>query len=293
MRRDRSRRRGVILMLCAGLLWSIAGVFTRHVEQAGRWEIAYWRSFFCAIAMLAILLVLHRRNAPRVVTGIGRIGMLSGALWAVMFTCFMLALTQTTTANTLILTSISPLTASLFAWLLIGERITARTWGLIALALGGIAIMFGGELGSGHLAGNLIALLVPLAAGLNFTLLRKSGARVDLVPTVLLGGALSALATLWLALPFQATVQDLAILALLGAFQLALPCSLAVAAARHLSAAEVALIGLSENLFGPLWAWLGAGETPSRQALLGGTLVLTALLIETLARGATAKHEPA
>jgi len=285
MRRDRSHRRGVILMLCAGLLWSIAGVFTRHVEQAGRWEIAYWRSFFCVIAMLAILLVQHRRNAPRVVAGLGRVGLLSGALWAVMFTCFMLALTQTTTANTLILTSISPLTASLFAWLLIGERIAARTWGLIALALGGIAIMFGGELGGGKLAGNFIALLVPLAAGLNFTLLRKSGARVDLIPAVLLGGTLSALATLWLALPFQASARDLAILALLGTFQLALPCSLAVAAARHLTAAEVALIGLSENLFGPLWAWLGAGETPSRQAMLGGALVLTALLIEILARG--------
>lgn len=156
-------RRAAALMFCAGLLWSIAGVFTRHLEQAPRWETTFWRSLFCAVAMLAILAAMHRRQAVEEVLRLGRTGLASGALWAVMFTGFMLALTQTSTANTLILTSISPLTASLFAWLLLGERVPGRTWLLIGVAFSGILVMFGGEAGGGRMAGNLIALSVPLA----------------------------------------------------------------------------------------------------------------------------------
>ena len=194
-------RRGVALMFCAGLLWSIAGVFTRQIEQAPRWETTFWRSFFCALAMVVILLVLHRGRAVAEVVRLGRVGFVSGALWAVMFTGFMLALTQTSTANTLVLTSLAPLTAALFAWLLLGERVPRRTWLFIGAALVGILVMFGGEAGGGRMAGNLIALIVPLAAGLNFVLMRKTGARINLIPAVLVGGLLSALATLPLAWP--------------------------------------------------------------------------------------------
>ena len=280
---DPSRhRRGVALMFCAGLLWSIAGVFTRHIEQAPRWETTFWRSFFCALAMVVILLVLHRGRAVAEVVRLGRVGFVSGALWAVMFTGFMLALTQTSTANTLVLTSLAPLAAALFAWLLLGERVPRRTWLFIGAALVGILVMFGGEAGGGRMAGNLIALIVPLAAGLNFVLMRKTGARINLIPAVLVGGLLSALATLPLAWPFLASTRDIALLALLGALQLALPCALAVIAARSLSPTEVALIGLTEVVFGPLWAWLGAGEAPTSHALFGGSIVLAALAAQAI-----------
>ncbi len=278
-------RHAVVLMFCVGLLWSIAGVLTRHIGQASGWEITFWRSFFCALAMLAILAFSHRTQAIAEIRRPGLVGLASGALWAVMFTGFMLALTQTSTANTLILTSLSPLAASLFAWLLLGERIRTRTVLLIGLALAGILIMFGGETGAGRLTGNLIALSVPLAAGLNYVLMRRCGSRINLIPAVLIGGCLSALATLPLAWPFHASAQDLVILALLGAVQLALPCALVVRVARVLSPTEVALIGLTENVCGPLWAWLGAGETPTRHALFGGALVLAALVMQALSSG--------
>lgn len=288
-----SRRRGIALMSCTGLLWSMAGVLTRHIERASGWEITFWRSLFCALSMAVIVSILHRGEALRRIARIGRIGVISGALWAVMFTCFMLALTQTTTANTLILTAISPLAASLFGWLLLAEPVAPRTWVSAGLAATGIAIMFGGDLDAqGRMTGNLIALLVPLAAGVNFALLRKARAHVDLVPAVMLGGAFSAAAMLPMAWPFRASAQDLALLGTLGAFQLAVPCALAVVAARHLAAAEVALIGLSENVFGPLWAWAGAGEVPTRDALLGGALVLVAI-VWTSAAQARAAGSPA
>jgi len=95
---------------------------------------------------------------------------------------------------------------------------------------------------------------------------------------VLIGAALSALATLPFSLPFAASAHDLGLLALLGVVQLSIPCLMAVSVARHLSAPEASLLALLEVIFGVAWAWLGAGESPAFHVLGGGALVLTALL---------------
>ena len=112
--------------------------------------------------------------------------------------------------------------------------------------------------------------------------LRASAAKLDLIPAVMLGGALSCLIALPFALPFTATPRDLALLAFLGVFQLGVPCMLLVLASRALLAPEIALLGLLEVVLGPLWAWLGAGEVPAGSTLLGGMIVLAALALNEL-----------
>jgi drug/metabolite transporter (DMT)-like permease len=134
-----------------------------------------------------------------------------------------------------------------------------------------------------HLGGMLIALLIPVASALNVVALRKYSAALDLVPAVMLGGLVSCLIALPLALPLSASVRDVALLAFLGIFQLGLPCVFLVMASRALLAPEIALLGLLEVVLGPLWAWLGAGETPAGATLIGGSLVLTALAGNELA----------
>jgi drug/metabolite transporter (DMT)-like permease len=129
----------------------------------------------------------------------------------------------------------------------------------------------------------LIALSIPIAAAVNVVTLRAASAELDLRPAVMLGGAISCLIALPLALPLQATPKDIALLAFLGVFQLALPCLLLVLASRVLLAPEIALIGLLEVVLGPLWAWLGAGEVPARATLVGGAVVLSALILNELA----------
>jgi drug/metabolite transporter (DMT)-like permease len=124
---------------------------------------------------------------------------------------------------------------------------------------------------------------VPIAAAINVVTLRAAAARLDLRAAVMLGGALSCLIAAPLALPFQATGKDVLLLAFLGVFQLGLPCVLLVVASRALYAPEIALLGLLEVLLGPLWAWLGAGETPSRGTLAGGAIVLGALALNEVA----------
>ena len=282
----RAHRRAIALMIVAATLWSIAGVVTRQLEFAGRWEVTFWRSFFAAAFVLAALLLTRGRSAWAAVRATGGYGVLSGAMWAIMFVAFMLALMTTTTANTLIVNSITPLATALLARAVLREPIAPRTWAAIALAIGGMLWMFGSGFAAGeprHLAGMLIALAVPLAAAVNLVTLKHAGRSVDLIPAVLIGAVFSAAVTLPFALPFSANARDLVLLAVLGCLQLGLPCMLMVRASPHLSAPEIALLALIEVVLGPLWAWLGAGETPALATLAGGAVVIAALLLNELA----------
>jgi drug/metabolite transporter (DMT)-like permease len=211
----------------------------------------------------------------------GRALWVSGLCWSVMFTAFMVALTLTTVANVLVTMAVGPLMTALIARVFIGHRIPPRTWLAIIIAGGGIVFMYGGNFAAGQAAGSLVALAVPLAGAINWTLTQRSHARgqnVDLVPAVLIGAVLSALATLPLALPLQATAHDISLLALLGLVQLAIPCTLAVMCARVLKAPEISLLALLEVVFGIALAWLGAGEQPGPRVLTGGALVIGALV---------------
>jgi len=282
MSRELSHRNAALLLAFCAMCWSIAGVFTRHLERADGFEITFWRSFFCAIAMLAILAWKRRGNPLALVVAMGWPGLFSGAMWAIMFTCFMLAITRTSVANTLLVLSVSPLLAALLGRAVLGVRISPMTWMAIVLAGLGIWWMVHDGVSSDGLAGMLIAAAVPVAAAVNIVTLKKLQADVDLAPAVLVGALLSCLATLPVAWPLGATGGDLAILALLGTVQLAIPCFLMIRATRSLAPHEVALIALLEVVFGPIWAWLGAGEAMPAATIQGGLVVLTALVANAL-----------
>ena len=292
-----THRRAVLTMLAVTLMWSIAGVVSRHLETARSFEVTFWRSAFNALALVVFLSWL-RGPAPlwrSIQTG-GRSLWISGVCWCVMFTAFMLAITLTTVANVLVTMAVAPLFTALVARFALGHRLAPRTWAAIAVAGVGIAWMYGQEFSASdpqHLLGTAVALCVPIASAINWTLMqhlqrkdqnkdqpknpRKGEAPSDMLPAVLLGAVLSAAIMLPLSLPFAASAHDMALLALLGTVQLAIPCLLAMTVASVLSAPEVSLLCLLEVVFGVAWAWLGAGETPSSAVIGGGLLVLGAL----------------
>lgn len=290
---NRQHRNAVWLMAFCALLWSTAGVMTRHLERAESFEVTFWRSLFCVIGVGVALAWRDRGSPHKAVIAMGKPGLISGAMWAVMFTCFMVALTRTTVANTLLVSSLSPLFAALLAWIVLKERIRVGTWLAIAIAGLGIWWMVHEGVSAQGAAGMLIALGVPIAAAINLVTLRKMHASVDFGPAVLLGGVFSCLAVLPAAWPLSATTNDLLILSFLGFFQLALPCVLMVGAAKHLAPQEIALIALLENLLGALWAWLGAGEVLSAATIQGGVLVLVALIGNELLQGSQSKDPTA
>jgi len=273
-------------MVCAATLWSIAGVFTRHLDTVHGFEITFWRSLFTAIFVAATLVLQQKSSVFAKVRAVGTIGLLSGFFWGIMFSCFMMALTMTTVANTLVVDSVAPFLTVLLSWIFLKQRTSLRTWFAISLASLGILWMFIGsmaEFGSQHLAGMAVALVVPIAAASNFVILKKIGHDTDLVPTVLIGALFSACLMLPLALPLSASAHDILMMAILGVFQLGLPCILLVRASRYLSAPEISLLAMLEIILGPFWTWLGAGEVPSPATLIGGAFVLAALIWNELA----------
>jgi drug/metabolite transporter (DMT)-like permease len=280
-----SHNRAVVLMAAVALMWSTAGVVTRHLDGARSFEITFWRAFFTSLSLLLILPLIRGRRVFADIRHAGTAFWVSGVCWSVMFTAYMVALTLTTVANVLVTMSIGPLLTALIARIFIGHRIPLRTWMAIAVAGAGIAYMYGAQVSGDQLIGTLVALCVPVAGATNWTVTQNAHAQghdVDLVPAVFVGAVISCVLTLPLALPFQATTHDLVLLAYLGVGQLAIPCVLSVMCARVLKAPELSLLALLEVVFGIALAWLGAGEAPGPTVLLGGTLVIGALVTNEL-----------
>jgi drug/metabolite transporter (DMT)-like permease len=280
-----SHNQAVLVMVAVTLMWSTAGVITRHLESARSFEITFWRSAFTALSLLVILPFLQGRQVFRQIRQGTASFWISGVCWSVMFTAFMVALTLTSVANVLVTMSIGPLLTALLARVFIGHRIPLRTWIAIVVAGAGIVYMYGAQVADASLVATLVTLCVPLAGAVNWTVTQHSHAQghdVDLVPAVLVGALISAALTLPLAFPFQATPHDFVLLGFLGLVQLAIPCVLSVICAGVLKAPEISLLQLLEVIFGILLAWLGAHEVPSDSVLIGGAVVIGSLLVNEL-----------
>jgi drug/metabolite transporter (DMT)-like permease len=262
----------VALMVLVTALWSIAGVVTRQLSQAQSFEVTFWRSLFTALSLGVILPLWQGATVWQRIHWKSRVLWSSAVLWGVMFTAFMVALTLTTVANVLITMALGPFITALFARIFTGQGIAGRTWLAMCLAGVGIGGMYANDIGQFSrmaLIGSAVALCVPTAGALQWTLAQKlrqtegSLSAQDMVPAVMLG----------------ATGADVAWIAVLGLFQLAIPCTLSVLAARVLAAPEVSLLALLEIIFGIALAWAFAGEVPSGAVLVGGALVIGALVL--------------
>ena len=280
-----THRRAVLTMIAVTLMWSIAGVVTRQLESARSFEVTFWRSAFTVLSLLVMLPLIKGRAVFANMFRQGRVFWISGLCWCGMFTFFMMALMLTSVANVLVIMAIGPLLTALMARIFLGHQIPVRTWVTIVVAGIGIVWMYGSQMASGQVIGTLVALGVPFSGALNWTITQHAHAEghdVDLVPAVLVGAVMSCCITLPLALPLQATVHDLVLLAGLGLGQLAIPCVLVVMIAQVLKAPELSLLSLLEVIFGILLAWVGANEVPQASVLTGGALVIGALATNEL-----------
>ena len=270
-----THRRALLLMVLVTLLWSSAGIVSRQLESARAFEVTFWRSTFTVLALLLWWGLREGRAGLAPLLRPSPMLWASAACWAVMFTAFMVAVSISPVAQVLVVMSLGPLITALLAWWVLRQAIARRTLIAVAMAGFGVAWMFGAA--SRPSVGALVALAVPVAAAVNWIVLQRQarghGASVSLPHAVALGGLISAVLTLPLAWPFSAAPADLAWLAFLGVFQLALPCVLVVHLSKVLSATELALLAQLELLFGVAWVWWLAGERPSAATLTGGSLV--------------------
>ena len=287
-------RTAVALMVACALMWSLGGVVSRQLESAEGLTITFWRSVFASLTVLAWLLASRTPRPFAVLASGGRTVWLSGLMWAVMFTCFMVSLSLTRVANVLITQSLAPVFTALLAWLVLRRPVAPRTWGAICVAALGIVTMYAFDvvgLAGRHVAGVLVALGIPVAAAINWVLLQRAGRNVDLTTAVLVGGVLSAGVALPFAWPAHVSSHDMAWLALLGVVQLGIPCVVVMRVARQLSAPEMALLALLEVVFGILLTWAFGGERPGAATLIGGSAVLAALVYNELSKPAAPAAE--
>ncbi|HVO89868.1 MAG TPA: DMT family transporter [Casimicrobiaceae bacterium] len=272
-------RRAIAFMIVAPVCWSSGGYLVRQLSIANAWEIVFWRSLFMVLFVAGVLFVMHRRRTLHAIAQVGWPGIVSGAFLAGAFFFFIASLTRTTVANTNVLMSVGPFLAALAGYWLLRESVPARTWVAMTVAFAGIVVMFADSLDAGQWAGNLLALGVPCCFAGQVTMLRKFRAKVDMLPQVMLAGLISvAGAALFVVPSFTASSRDLVVLAIMGCIQLGAGCLLATAASRELSATEMGLLALLEPILGPVWVWALMGEHPGVPALVGGLIVLGAVV---------------
>ena len=282
---DRSRcppghDRGVLLVVVAALLWSTGGLLARLVGTDA-WTTVFWRGALCAALLLPVgLLRVSTVTGWSRVAGLGVPGLVIAACFAGASTCFINALARTTVANTLIVQSTSPFVAGFLGWLVMGERVRRRTWIAMAAALCGTVVMASRSWVAGSLSGDLFAMATACMFALAAVLVRRHP-EVNMMAAAGLSGLLSALFAWPSARPLAAGPGDLVLLALFAWGQLGLGLMLFSAGARLIPVAEASLIAVLESVLGPVWVWLAVGETPSAISLLGGAIVLAALVTHT------------
>jgi drug/metabolite transporter (DMT)-like permease len=277
------RSRGVVLVGAAALCWSTGGLIARLVDT-DTWTTVFWRSIFAAVFLLGVTLVQERSVARawihRIGWGMGWPGVAMALCFATASTCFLNALARTTVANTLVIQSTSPFIAALLGWVWMGEPVRRRSWMAMAAALAGAAVMASHSWGAGSISGDLLALVTAIAFATATVIVRRHR-ELRMTAAAGLASIFSAIFAWPPARPLAVGLDDLALLALFGAAQLGFGLVLFTAGARLIPVAEASLIAVLESVLGPVWVWLALGETPAPAALLGGAIILSALVVHT------------
>jgi len=261
------------------ILLSPESLLIRLVE-VDRWTLLFWRGTLMCVGLLVASVILARSAA--VIGAIGKAGMLVAVLFGIQTVLFIVSITNTEVANTLVAVSAAPLFAAIYQRVFFGQPIGRRLLAVIAGAMLGIGIMMSGSLGRGNVWGDLAGLGAAAGLGGSFVVIRRHRDRT-MVPAMGLGGLVAAFLALPLASPLAATASDFRYLAISGLAVLPLGFGLLAVAPRYIPGAEVALITLLETVLGPLWVWLALGEVPAPAAVVGGSLVIGALAFNSAA----------
>jgi drug/metabolite transporter (DMT)-like permease len=274
----RQHRRGRTYVALAAIAWSTAGLFQRELTVDLATQLA-GRAFFAVIGILAFVTVAERGRVVRGFRQIGRAGLALAALMAISSGAFIAALNYTSVANVLFLQALAPVLAAVFGTF-VGEPVARRTWAAIAVAVAGVALMVGGP-SHPSLAGFTLSLLMSVSFAGTIVITRHQR-QVSMAPATCLSQALVFVCAAPFASASSIGAEDLALLAGLGITQIGLGLIFLSIGARLIPAAEVALITLLEIVLGPLWVWLALGEQPGATTLVGGAIVLGAVVIQAV-----------
>ncbi len=273
-------RRGVVLVLSAGVFWSIAGLLVRLMESASEWQILMYRSVALCLTLLMYLALRPGDGLVRAFRTAGGAAVVAGLFLCGGFASWIFAMTHTTIANALFLLSASTFMSAILARVVLRERVKPSTLVFMSIGTAGVAVMVAEGIAIGTLTGNLCGLGAALAFAAFAVTLRR-GKALDMTPAVCwagIWGTLFGALMVWLVdQSYSVPFDDLVLCALMGFVQVGLGLILFTAGSRYLPAAELTLLSLTEVVLGPVWVWLGVGEVPSLLTVAGGAVVLGAV----------------
>jgi drug/metabolite transporter (DMT)-like permease len=271
------RRRGRTFTVLAALAWSTAGVLQRGLSVSTADQLA-GRALFAVLGLLLYVAVSERRRLVRAFRSIGGGGLAVAALMAASSTGFIVALNHTTVANVLFMQALAPIIAAVLGMAVLGEHVTGRTWLALLVAVVGVGLMVGGPGRPGALGGSMSFLMALSFAAMLVVTRHRSD--VSMAPATCLSQALVFVAAAPFAHARAVGGRDLLLLVLLGVGQIGLGLVFLTIGARLIPVAEVALITLLEVVLAPLWVWIAVAEQPGPWTLVGGAIVIGAVLIQ-------------
>ncbi|QLF69241.1 DMT family transporter [Peteryoungia desertarenae] len=274
---------GVILVAGAAIAWSYGGVIQRFITEPDIWTVVFWRCLFAGLFLFAFMLL---RDGMEGTVGLFRAmgwpGFFVAVGFATVSTCFVLAVSKTTVASVVLFMAAIPLFAALFARIFIGELIGLLTWAAIAAVGIGVTIMVSASLGEGgSLGGLILAAAIPVVFGGMIVLTRRYP-HIRMTPAASAGSFLAAIVAASQVGSFAVAAQDMLLLFAYGGLNLGLGMALYVTGARFIPSALAGLLGTLEMILAPLWVAILFQEIPSRQTILGGSIVFAALLVYLL-----------
>jgi drug/metabolite transporter (DMT)-like permease len=280
MAQRRGRAYGIILVAAASILWSTAGLFVRLLDADGPldlWTMLTWRAGFAALSLFILIALQHRGQALRAVSAIGWPGVAAIPVAAISMISYIVALKLTTVANVMVIYATVPFLAALLAYLWIGETMERRVLAASAVALIGILVMAGSATRPQDIAGNALALLMTVTFAALLVMARRYPA-LGMAPINAFASVLCAMLCWPLMTGAAPTAYQIVILAVFGATTTALAFLLFLIGGRHIPSGEAGLVGMLDVVLGPFWVWLLFAERPAQAALIGGAIVLAAVL---------------
>ena len=270
---------GPLLIFLGALSLSFGGLIVKSFEGATLWQILFWRSFFFTLTVLFFLIISYKKETFKSFYNSGLPGFFGGIILSFGFCGYVFAMYNTTVANTNFIISLQILFLAIFGYLFLKEKINLITLTSIILAITGVLLMVGNSLSPGELSGNLAAFTMPITFAILIMIVRKYPL-VDMIPAQFVAGISSCLIGFLLSTKIMISPHDIFLGFLAGFFQIGFGFIFITIGARTTPSATVGIIMLSESVLGPLWAFLFVSERPSMFALVGGAIILSAVLLQ-------------
>ena len=274
-----SKLPGPLLVFFGACSLSFGGLIVKSFEGATLWQILFWRSLFFILVVLIFLIVSYKKKIFKAFYNSGIPGLLGGLILSTGFCGYVFAMYNTTVANTNFIIQTQTIFLAIFGYFFLKEKISKKTLISISLAISGIILMVGSDLEPGQMSGNLAAFIMPISFAILIIIVRKYPT-VDMVPLQLYAGIAAMIIGYIVAGKINISTYDIFLGFLAGFFQLGFGFILITIGARSTPSAMVGIIMLTEAVLGPFWAWLFINENSSFMVLIGGAIVIIAVLLQ-------------